>query len=136
MEYALHVAVALVVDVVVEGQGVLVGLVSPFLVEDAEHLVQPVVYLSVQARNLHDDAVVYQTLHERVGHALRHQLVVIVIRLVAHIDDRLFDVAQRMSQQVYRDHGQRMLVYAFLHDVSRILILCAQVLSEAQYLCG
>ena len=136
VEDALHVAVALVVESVVQIQRVLVFFVGPRLVEDAEHLVQPVVDLAVQARNLHDDTVVHQTLHERVGNALRHQTAVVVVGVVAHVDDGLLDVAQRVAQKIDRDHGQGVAVGTVLDDVARILILRAHILAETQRLRG
>ena len=57
----------------------LVMLVHTCLVEDAQHLVQPIVHLSVKTGYLYDDAVVCQTVDERVWQSFCHQTVVVVV---------------------------------------------------------
>ena len=70
------------------------------LVEDTQHTVQPVVDAAMEAGNLHNDAVVGQALHKRIGHALRHLMAFVVVGLVLHIEDRLRDIAHQMAQEI------------------------------------
>ena len=108
VEDTLHLAVV-AVETVVETQQMLVRLVPVRLVEDAQHLVQAVVYLSVQTWYLHDDAVVRQAVDERVRQSFGDHLAVVVIRLVVHVDHRLLDVAHLVAQQVDGHRGQGMV---------------------------
>ena len=67
------------------------------LVENAKNFVQSVVLLTLQSRNLDDDAVVCQAVYKRVWQSLGHQIVVIVERLSAYIEYRFLDVSDFMS---------------------------------------
>ena len=62
------------------------------LVEDAQHLFEPVVDASVQEWNLHDDALVGQTPDERAGMLRLHQVPIVVLNIVIDVDDGYIDV--------------------------------------------
>ena len=118
--YSQHLAV----------MSVLVGLV-----EDAQHLHQSVVHTAVKQRNLYDDAVVYETLHKRVGHPCGHLHSVIVVRLVLYIKHGLLDVAHAMSEQIDGYHRYAPTIgVIILDDVVGIGILRTEVLAETQRL--
>ena len=87
--------------------------------------------MSVQTRYLHNDTVMCQTIHERVGQPLRHDVVIIVTRLVAHVQHRFLYVAHLMAQQINGHHRQGM---SPIRHVLRIRIVYAQILPEAQRL--
>ena len=112
------------------------------LVEDAQHLVEAVVNFPVQARNLHDDAVVRQALHKGVVDTLLHQIVIVVVHLVVHIDHGCVNVPHGVAKQVDCHHGQGMGPAAQFegignprfrvgHHVLLVAILGAEVLAEA-----
>ena len=77
MKDKLHVLVIRVCPLV-KLQHMLVVLILVRLVENAQHLVEPVVYLSMQAGYLHNDAVVCQALHKGIGQPFRHKVAVVV----------------------------------------------------------
>ena len=135
VEYRLHVGIGRLEVLLIHVQEMLVVAAYVALVEDAQHLVQPVVYLPVQAWYLDDDAVVVQAVNELVGNSLRDGLLVVVESLVAHIHNWFVDVAHGVPQQVDGHHGQGMAVGAVGHYVLWVLVVYAQVLSETQRLC-
>ena len=106
-----------------------------FLVEHAQQTFQAVAGASGEERDLYDDAVMRQTLDERVGS--RERMVIIVQIAAAHIDHRLGEVAQGMPQDVDGNDGQpigpflSVLVLLF-DDVLLVEVLRTQVLAEAQ----
>ena len=119
---------------VVEVQVVLIIFIDTCLVKDAQHLVKPVVYLSVKARYLYNDAVVVQAVDKLVGYAADYRLVVVVECLMAHIYHRLHNIAYGMSQQVDSHHRQGMAVGAVADHVFGVLVVYAEILAEAQRL--
>ena len=74
------------------------------LVKDAQHLVKTVVNLAVQTRNLHDDAVVSQTLDKRIGKAVYHPVVVVIVAVVIDIEYGNFDISHLVPQQIDGNH--------------------------------
>ena len=136
MDDGLHIGVCRVESLVIKVQVVLIVLADTLLVEDTQHLVQPVVDLTVKTRYLHNDTVVIETVYELVGDAASHWLVLIVEGLMAHIHHRLFYLTHRMSQQIDGYHRQGVPVGAAGDDVLRILVVYAQVLTETQGLGG
>ena len=108
------------------------------LVEDTQHTVQPVVDAAMKAGNLHNDAVVGQALHKRIGHALRHLMAFVVVGLVLHIEDRLRDIAHQMAQEIDRHHrngiarGSKVL----LEHIFLVAVLRTKILTEAERLRG
>ena len=102
------------------------------LVKYAQHLVQMVVYLTMQPWYLHDDTVVRQTVHERIRHSLGHQLAVIVIRSVADIEHRLLYVTNLMPEKVDGHHWERIFAVLASYHIFSVAILHAKVLAEAQ----
>ena len=83
----------------------------------------------MQTRNLHNDAVVRKTFNKRVGQSFGHNIVVVVARLMAHIEHRLLDVAHLVAQQIHSNHGQRI---TFVCHVFGVGIVYAKILAEAQ----
>ena len=135
MEDGLHIFIGRVNGPVVEIKVVLVVLVNACLVKDAQHLVKPVVDLSMETRYLNDNAIVIQAVYELVGDALNDRLVIIVEGLVTHIDYRFLDVTYGMPQQINGHHGQGMPVGTVAHDVLWILVMYAEILAETQRFC-
>ena len=82
--------------------------------------------------NLHDNAVVGQTLYKRVWQSLRHHQSVVVVRLVAHVENWFLDVAHPVPKKIDRHHRQGLA--PIIGHVARILVLHAEILSEAQCL--
>ena len=132
MENRLHVIIGIGVGCIVESQTVLVRLADTALVEDAEHLLKPVVHLTAKPGYLHDNAVVVQAVDEPVGNAPHDRFVVVVVHLLADIYHGVLNLAHTVSQQVHGHHGQRMAVRAVGYDVLGILVVNAQILTEAQ----
>ena len=83
--------------------------------------------MSVQAGNLHDNAVVGQTVNKRIWKADCHYVAVVVKRLVVHIKHRLFNIAYFMAEQIHSHHRQGIAV--ILH-VLWIGIVYTKVLTE------
>ena len=76
-----------------------------------------------------------QALDKWVGKSLEHFVTVVVIRLVAHVENRLFDVAHLVPQQVDRYHGDAIAVsnaVILVADVLGVGILRAEVLAETK----
>ena len=136
MEDGLHLLVSTIEHRVLDGQVVMIVLVDAALVEDAEHLVQMIIDLAVQTGYLYKDAIVVQTVHKLVGDAFYDRFVLIVERLVANINDRIINVADSMSQQVDSHHRDGRTVRPRHVDVLRVLVVYAQILTEAQRLRG
>ena len=67
------------------------------LIENTQYFIKPVVDLPMQTGNLHNDAVVGQTFNECVGHTLGDKLLIIVVCLMADIDDGLLNVTKAMA---------------------------------------
>ena len=77
-----------------------------------------------------------QTLHKRVGHAVLHELAVIVIRLMVHIHDRLLHLSDAMPQEIDGNHGYGILPVIFLQHILLVVILQGEVTAEAKCLGG
>ena len=88
----------------------------------------------MQPGDLHDDAVVSQTVHKRIGKPLCHNLAVVVVRLPAHIQHRFLDVAYLVTQQIDRHHRDGVGTATFRLHVGLVGILCPEILAEAQRL--
>ena len=104
------------------------------LVETEQDLFQIGVDTTVKQRYLHDNAVVGEARHKRVLHAAYHFVAVIVIRLVADIKHRLIDLANSVTQNINRHHGQGMLLGTLAHHVLLLVVLRTKILAEAQRL--
>ena len=76
------------------------------LVEHIQDFLQTIVHLTMQQRNLYDDAVMRQTLHKRIRQTLGYLLTIVVILLMIHIENRFLDVTHTMAQQVNCHHRQ------------------------------
>ncbi len=103
-----------------------------FLVENAQHLLKAVVHLAPQQWYLHDDAVVLQAFHKLVGHALGHLLVLVVVGLVAYVDNGVLDMAHPMAEQIDGHHGHGKFPVLFLQHVLLVVVLERQIAAEAQ----
>ncbi len=131
--YEVHHVGVVLVKRLVEADDLLVFAVALRLVEHAEHLVQPVVDLAMQQRNLHDDAVVYQAVDEGVLVSVGHLRAIVVEGFVAHIDDGLVYVADAVPQEIHGHHGEGVsLSVAFLLHVLLRVVLCREITAEAQ----
>ena len=119
------------VSTVVNLQQAVVVLVPAGLVKDAQHHVKPVVYMTVQTRNLNNDAVMRQTVHKSVWKTLCHDVVIIVTRLVAHVQHGFLNVPHLMAQQIDGHHRQGM---TSIRHVFRVRIVHAQILPETKRL--
>ena len=75
---ASHVIVAVVIQPFVDVEYVLIVGRLPGLVEHAQHLVKPVIYLTVQTRYLYDNTVVSQTLYKCIRQSLGDRMSVII----------------------------------------------------------
>ena len=111
-------------------QHVLVVRLLACLVENAQHLVQPVVDLSMETRNLNDNARMCQAFHKGVRQALHHFVAIIVACLVVYVEHRFLNVPDLVAQQIDGHHRQGI---APLH-IFRIGILNTKILSEPQCL--
>ncbi len=134
MEDVSHLTVTVILTVVYV-QDLPVVPVLAGLVKDSQNLHKAVVDVPVQQGYLHDNAVVHQAVHKRVGNASRHQPVLIVIGLVQDIQDRLLDVTHTVPQEIDTYHGDAHAALVSLpNDVVGVGILRAQVLAETQCL--
>ena len=59
----------------------LVLMVLPTLVEDTQHFVQTVVYLSMKPGNLHYDAIMCEAVDKWIRQTFGHKLVIVIIRM-------------------------------------------------------
>ena len=104
------------------------------LIEDAEYLLQPVVYLAFQQGNLHDDAVVLETLHEGVGLGERHFIPVVVVYFVPCIHDSFVDVADAVPEEIHGNGRKCVFPVGVLAHVLLVVVLQGEILPEAQCL--
>ena len=134
VDNVLHLGIA-GVTVLFDVHHLVVVAVFAALVEDAQHLLQTVVHTAPKTGYLDDDAVVDKALDKRVGKSPEHLAPVVVVRLVAHVKDRLLDVAHLVTQQVDRYHGDAVAVRSavvLVADVLGVGILRAEVLAETK----
>ena len=118
----------------VETQHLLVVALLMGLVEYTQHTIQSVARPHTETGYLNNDAIVRQTIYKRIGQSLCHHTTVIVVRLAAHIQHRLLDVAHLMPQQVYRHHGNGVSTTPLRLHVLFIGILRTKILAEAKRL--
>ena len=104
------------------------------LVEDAQHLLHAVVDLTAQTGYLHDDAVMRQTVDERIRQTLRHDVVIIVVGATANVEHRLLDVTHLMPKKIDRNHRDGIALLALRQYVLRVGIVHAKILTEAKRL--
>ena len=127
-----HFGVVFIV-VHIETDNLLIARIPLRLVEYAQHLVEPIVYLAVQERYLHDYAVVDQTVDEGVLHSVFHHPAVVVVCVMRYIDHILVDIPHTMTQQIYGYHRHGISVQsALLHHVLLGIVLCSEITAEAQ----
>ena len=126
---ALHLSIVSVY-LLIQAQHMLVAMLLTCLVEDAQHLVEAVIDLTMQTRYLHDDARVCQTVNKRIGQTLYHLIPVVVVSLMVDIEHRLFDVPHLVPKEIDSHHRQGI---GTVH-VLRVGVVHAQILSEAQCL--
>ena len=102
---ALHVGI-IGIEAVVYVQQAAVVLVTLRLVKKAQHHIKTVVDTPTKARYLDDNTVVSKTVNKGVWQAFCYWVVIIVKRLVVHIEHRLLYVTHLMPQQVDGHHRQ------------------------------
>ena len=133
---ALYLDIVFCIEAVVEVKHMLILGIDMRLIEDAQDFVQTIANLPVKAGYLHNDAVVSQTVDKGIRYALGDELLIVVVCLMADIDDRLLYITDTMAQQIDGHHRQGMTALAVGDDVPGILILHAQILAEPQRLGG
>ena len=109
-----------------------VVVVDTTLVEDGEHLVQPVIDFSMQTGNLYNNTVVVQAVYKLVRDAPNNGFFLVVKHLTTNVNYGVFNIAHIVTQQVDGHHRQSMAVGAVSHDVLWILVVYTQILAEAQ----
>ena len=131
MKHVQHVAVISIL-VFVYFQHLLCVALHLGLVEHAEHLLESVVHIAMQKRNLHNNAVMCQTFHKRLFIDVGHDVSVIVKHVMIDIYYRLLDVAHLVTEEIYCHHrvGKAFLV-GFAHVVL-VAVLGSEILSETQ----
>ena len=103
------------------------------LVENAQEPLQVIAGTPLQIGNLHDDAIVRQTLDKRIGNPFL-DLVAVVIQIPAtDVHHRLAQVAQLMPQDIDGDDGQTVTARVLIRGhILLIQVLNAQVLPETE----
>ena len=104
------------------------------LVKHTQHLVQTVIDLTMQARNLYNNAVVRQTVYKRIRNPFGDSLFIIVVGIMMDIDDRLINVSYFMSKNIDGNHGHGIALLAVGHNIFLALILHAEILAKTQCL--
>ena len=97
MQYVQHVVVVSILVFVYLKHLLRVAL-HLSLVEHAEHLLQSVVHIAMQKRNLNDDAIMGETLYERLFAAFLHDVAVIVEHVVIDVYYRFIDISDTVSE--------------------------------------
>ena len=67
------------------------------LVKDAQYLFKTIVDLAMQTGYLHKNAVMSQTVNERIGKPLGNQVVIIVVGMTTDIEHRFLNVTHLMT---------------------------------------
>ena len=104
------------------------------LIKNAQHLLQTVVYLPMQAGDLHYDAVVRKALDKWMGKATGDQIVVIVIGMTTDIENRFLNIANLVAKKIDRYHRNSIPLLALCQDVLRIGVVNTKILAEAKRL--
>ena len=106
------------------------------LIEHLQQTFQPVAHPSFQIRDLHDDAVVRQAFDKPVRHPFSDKIRIIVQVITPHVDNRLLQISQLMSQDVNGDKRKPVSIGIVMlrQNVPLIEILDAEILAEAQRL--
>ena len=131
---AKHVCIA-VISRLVNVQNLLVLYILPTLVEDAQHLLQAIIDLSMKKRNLNDNAVVGETVDKWIRQPFGNQMAIVVVRLATNIKHRLVNVTHLMAKQIHCNHGDGIGAFMLRQHVGYVGILGPQVLTEAQRFC-
>ena len=131
MQYVQHVVVVSILVLVYLKHLLRVAL-HLSLVEHAEHLFQPVVHIAMQKRNLNDDAVVGETLYERLFAAFLHNVAVIVEHVVIYVHYRFFDVPYLMSKEIYSHHRIGKAFLVFFAYIVLVAVLRSKILTETE----
>ena len=109
--------------VLVNAEHLLVVLALLRLVEKTQYFVEPIVDTTAKARDLHDDAVVCQTIKKGVGDSLDHQITVIVESMMVHIKNRFLHISNFVSKNIDCHHWQGIALFAFGVDIIGIGVL-------------
>ena len=130
VQYTFHIGIV-TVGLIIYTQQARIVLITTALVENAQYHVQTVVDITVKTGNLYNDAIMCQTVDKRIWKSFRNNVVVIVKRLVVHIENGLLYVADLMPKKIDCYHRERM---AGITHVLRIGIVYTQILTETQSL--
>ena len=130
-----HVGIVLIGGLV-KTQCLLAAALLVTLVEDAQHTVKPIARTNAKTGYLDDDAVVSQTVNKRIGQSLRHHTSIIVVRLAAHIQHRLLDVAHLMPKNIHRHHRDSVCTPPLRLHVLLVGILRTKILTKTKRLRG
>ena len=131
MQYVQHVVVVSIL-VFVYLEHLLRVALHLSLVENAEHLFQPVVHIAMQKRNLYDDAIMGKTLHKGFLAAFLHNVAVIVEHVVIYVHYRFFDVPYLMSKEIYSHHRIGKAFLISLTYIVFVAVLRSEILAETQ----
>ena len=114
----------------------LVILQAILLIEDLKNFLQTVPETTLQIRNLDDDTVMRQTFDERIGNTVGYRIGVVIQVIPSHINDRLFQIAQLMTQYINRYNGNTVSVRIHIlgQHILLIQVLGTQILPETQRL--
>ena len=130
MKDMLHFGIALIHGLV-DIQNLTVTVAFIRLVKDAQYLHQTIVHVAMKERNLNDDAVMDKTLYKGIWHSFLNFITVIIVRLVADIQDRFFYLSHPVSQKINGYHRDAIAVWiGILNDIIRVGILRAKVLAK------
>ena len=86
----------------------------------------------MQKRNLYDDAVVGETLYERLFAAFLHNVSVIVEHVVIYVHYRFIDISDAVSKEIYSHHriGKSFLIS--LAYIVFVAVLRSKILTETE----
>ena len=105
------------------------------LIENAQHLVQAIVDLTMKQRNLHDDAAMYQTIYKWVRKAFRHLITIVIIRLMINVKNRHINVTNFMTKDINGNHRYSIWrPHLVVNHIFGIGILCTKILTETKRL--
>ena len=104
------------------------------LVKQAKNLLQAIVNSTMQQRNLHNDAIMLQTLYKRIRNTLLYFFAIIIISMMVDIYNRLLYLTDTMPQKIDSYHRNCILLMLFLQHILLIVILQCKITTETQSL--
>ena len=134
MKDILHISIASI-EVFIEFHHMLVVLLLIILVENAQHLIQTVVNLTMKQRNLHNDTTMYQTVYKWVRKTFRYLVAIVIICLMINVKHRYINVTNLMTKNINGNHRQTIRrPHLVVYHILRIGILRAEILPETERL--